>query len=555
MAQSLRQYVNSRFTELQSERSSWMAHWQDLSNYIEPRIGRYMTGGNNKGSKKNGTIINSTATFSLRVLTAGLMTGLTSPARPWFKVGLSDIELNKHRQNKLWLDEVERILLTIFRKSNVYQSLISIYEEIALTGTGCMFVEQDDANVINTNTLTVGEYYFGIGANGHVDTMCREFRKTVKQMVEKYGFENCSTTTQNLYKNDKLENWIDVRNLIEPNRQRRDGSYLAKDKPFASFHWEVSANENSGDEGFLLRSGFDEFPIMPPRWDVKSSDVYGRSPAMDILGDVKQLQSQEKTKAKAQAKLVDPPMVGDANIHPSQTNTAPSGFTATVSVNGAKSFVPAYQIDPKLGEFTHEIEKVEKRIQRGMYEDLFLAISNLDDVRSATEVIERKQEKLLMLGPVIERVQVELLDNLITRTFAIANRMGLIPEPPEEISDAQLEIEYISPLAQAQKALATGTIERLGNYVAQLAAINPDAIDKFDADESINLYAEALGASPKLIKSNEKVAQQREDRAKQIQEQQQMEAMPQAVQSAKTLSESGDAGQDVVDRVLGGIGR
>lgn len=553
MAQTLRQYVTTRFTELQSERSSWVSHWQDLSKYIEPRIGRFLTGANNKGSKKNGSILNSTATFSLRVLTAGLMTGLTSPSRPWFKVGFTDINLNKSIQNKLWLNEVEKILLAIFRQSNIYQSLISVYEELSLAGTGSMFIEEDREKVINTNTLTIGEYYYAIGPDGRVDTMYREFRRTVKQLVEKYGYEMCSRQVQSLYDNDRLENWIDIRHAIEPNRQRRDGSYLAKDKPYTSLHWEVSASDDDGDQGFLLRSGFDEFPTMAPRWDVKSSDVYGRSPSMDVLGDVKQLQSQERVKAKALAKLVDPPMVGDSNIHPSQVNTAPSGFTSAVNVAGNKTFVPAYQIKPEINHFTADIEKVEGRIQRGMYEDLFLAISNIDDVRSATEIIERKQEKLLMLGPVVERIQVELLDNIITRTFNIANRMGLIPEPPQGIQDANLEIDYISPLAQAQKAVATGNIDRLVQYIGQLATVKPEVIDKFDGDASVDLYAEALGVSPKLVKGQDDVAKDRAIRAEQMQQQRQAEAMPDTVKTAKDLAETSPAGQELVDNVLGNL--
>lgn len=551
MTQSMRQYVTLRFEDLRAERSSWVSHWKELSQNIEPRIGRYLTSDNDKGSKKNGNIINSTATQALRTLTSGLMTGLTSPARPWFKLGLSNAELNNVKSNRLWLDQVEEILLTIFRKSNVYQSFISVYEELGLAGTGCLFVESDVKTVINTKVFTVGEYYYSIGTNGHVNTFCREFQKTVKQLVEEFGYENCSSQTQNQWDNERYENWVEVRHLIENNTNRKRNSFLAKHKPFISYYWEVGGNQNGESEGFLRISGFDEFPIMPPRWDVKSSDVYGRSPGMDVLGDVKQLQTMEKKKAKAIAKLIDPPMNGAPGIQPSQTNTAPGGFTSVKNIGGQKSFEPSYELNPRLFEFLNDIEKVEARIKRGLYEDLFLAISHLDDVRTATEIIERKEEKLLMLGPVIERIQVELLDPLIERTFAIANRMGLIPEPPEELEANEIEIDYISPLAQAQKAVATGNIERLGAYVGNAAQLNPNALDKFDFDESIDQYAKALGAPAKLIKDKKVVEEDRAARAQQMQAQQMAEQTPGVVDSAKKLSEIDPAGNDIINNILG----
>jgi hypothetical protein len=414
-----------------------------------------------------------------------------------------------------------------------------------------MMVEQNDETVINTKIFTAGEYYFGLGSDGKVNAMYREFQKTIGQLVEEYGLDNVSANTKNQYENDRLDKYVDVRHGIEVNRRRLNGSFLAKNKKWASYHWEVSASENDPNEGFLRKSGFDEFPIMAPRWFVNTSDVYGRSPSMDILGDVKQLQTQERVKAKAQAKLVDPPMNGGGNLHPSQVSTAPGGFTSVKNINGEKAFVPAYQIKPELAAFTAEIGKVEGRIRKGLFEDLFLSISNLDDVRSATEIVERKEEKLLMLGPVIERVEVELLDNLITRTFSIANRMGLIPPAPDAIENAELNIEYISPLAQAQKAVATGTIERLGAYVGSAAQLNPNALDKFNVDKSIDLYADALGAPADLTVSEDDVEEVRAIRSDQARVQRQAEAQPQFVESAKTLSEIDPAGNDIVNQILG----
>jgi len=548
--QTDRQHVDQRFEDLKSERSSWLQHWRELSEFIQPRIGRFMLTGNNKGGKKNGKIINSTATFALRVLASGLMTGLTSPARPWFKLGLGDSRLDDVRSNRLWLDEVEKILLSIFRKSNAYQSLYSAYEEIGLGGTAAMFIEANSQTVINARTFTIGEYSLAIGPDGRVNTFYREFRKTVDQIVREYGINNVTASTRNLWERGQLDAWRCIRQAIEPNPKSVKGSLAAGDKPWRSWHWEVSATKGGPGDGFLRKSGFDDFPIMGARWDVRPSDVYGRSPAMDILGDVKQLQMEERQKAKGIAKLVDPPMAGDPNIDPTQVSTAPGGFTSTPNIGGQRSFQPAYQVDPRIGELMADINEVEERIREGMFVNLFLAISSIEDVRSATEVIERKEEKLLMLGPTIERLQVELLDPLIDRTFNIANRMGMIPPPPEDIQGRDLDIEYVSPLAQAQRAVSTGTIQRLLVFTEGVAGINPAALDKIDADEAVNEFATAVGASPKLIRSQDDVEEIREQRAIKAQQERAVGAASGLVDSAKTLSESGAAGQDMVDNIL-----
>ena len=280
--------------------------------------------------------------------------------------------------------------------------------------------------------------------------------------------------------------------------------------------------------------------------------VHG-SPGMDALGDVKQLQSEQKRKGQAIDKLVSPPMVGNSQLKNSITNTLPGGLTVVDGTSTDGAFRPAYQVRPDLNHMVLDIREVQKRIDTAFFADLFLMISRQDDIRTATEIVERKEEKLLMLGPVLERLQSELLDPLIDRTFNIMVRGGLIPPPPGELSGTELKVEYISPLAQAQRIVAVGSIERLTGFIGSVAQIDPRAADKMDVDQAIENYGEALGTNPKLIRPDDEVSAIREARAKQEEREQQLAAGSQVADSVEKLGNVDTSGNNIISGLINGV--
>lgn len=535
-----------RLASLKQERASWIQHWQDLAQYVLPRAGRWLSTTNNRGDKVNDKIYNNTPTFALRTLVSGMMAGITSPARPWFRLAAPDPELMEVASVRWWLHDTERRMRVVFNHSNTYNALSAVYEELGLFGTAALIVEPDTQDLLRCYPLTAGEYMLGTSGRMVVDTIYRELRMTVGQLVDRFGEDSCSTAVINHYRLGQVDIWIDVIHAVEPNRGRQYGKADRKNKKWRSVYFEAGGDANR----LLSESGYDDFPAMCPRWYLSGTDVYGRSPGMDVLGDIKALQVLERRMAQGVDKTTNPPMVGPASLKNAVVNLLPGGVTY-VDGQTRDVFRPAYQVSLPLGELDTLIQRHEKRIERGLYADLFLMISQEEDVRTATEIRVRQEEKLLVLGPMLERLQVELLDPLIERTFKLMLEAGAIPDPPPEIQGADLRIEYISLLAQSQQAIATGAIERMAGFVGNLLGANPEVADKFDFDQACDEYGEALGVPPRIIRSDEDVEKLRQGRQQQQQAMQQGQAAMTAAQGAQVLSQTDTRTDNALTRMLG----
>lgn len=540
-----------RWTDIKDERSTFFGHWEELSEYIMPRRGRFLTSKSNDGSKKNNKIIDSTGSMAVRTLSAGMMSGITSPARPWFRLATPEAALMEQSEVKQWLFGVEKKMRDIFSRSNLYNSLQTVYEELAVFGTGAMLISEDFDDVIRCYPFTVGEYGIAQSHRLQVDTFYREFNMTVAQLVEQFGMDNCSDAVQTMFKSGQLDKWVEVLHVIEPNLVRE---YNKKDNQNMPFH-SCYVEKASKNERKLLESGYEEFPILAPRWHVTGVDIYGRSPGMDVLGDIKALQVEQKRKAQGIDKMVNPPLQAPSSLRGQSASVLPGGVTYVDTMQGTQGgFRPTYEVNPRLAELQQDIQETQYRIQQGFYSDLFQMMMNSDRRQiTAREIDERHEEKLLMLGPVLERLHTELLNPLIDRTFNIMARNDLLPPAPEELAGVTLKVEYISVMAQAQKAIGTGAIERLAGFVGNIAAAKPEVLDKFDADQSIDEYAEMLGVPPKIVVPDDIVQQIREQRQAQMEQQMAMEQAQMGAQAAKVMSDADTEGNNVLTDIIGGI--
>jgi len=540
-----------RWTDIKDERSTYFGHWEELSEFIMPRRGRFLTSKSNDGSKKNGKIIDSTGSMAVRTLSAGMMSGITSPARPWFRLATPDSALMEQSDVKQWLFAVEKKMRDIFSRSNLYNSLQTIYEELAVFGTGALLISEDFDDVIRCYPFTVGEYGIAQSHRLQVDTFYREFNMTVAQVVEQFGLDNCSDAVQTMFKSGQLDKWVEILHVIEPNSARE---YNKKDNLNMPYH-SCYVEKASKNERKLLESGFEEFPILAPRWHVTGVDIYGRSPGMDVLGDIKALQIEQKRKAQGIDKMVNPPLQAPSSLRGQSASVLPGGVTYVDTMQGTQGgFRPTYEVNPRLAELQQDIQETQYRIQQGFYSDLFQMMTQSDRRQiTAREIDERHEEKLLMLGPVLERLHTELLNPLIDRTFNIMARNELLPPAPEELAGVTLKVEYISVMAQAQKAIGTGAIERLAGFIGNMAGVKPEVLDKFDADQSVDEYAEMLGVPPKIVVPDDIVQQVREERAAQMEQQMQMEQLNQGAQAAKVMSDADTSGNNVLSDIIGGI--
>lgn len=556
-----KQQYQFRKNALMTERATWITRYQDITNFLLPYSGRYFTQDRNKGDRPFNNIYDETATFALDVLTAGMMAGMTSPARPWFRLAVPDKDLMEYDPVKFWLHDVTELMRTIFAKSNSYNALHSLYEELGAFATGVSIIEPNFENVIHHTVLTAGQYALATNDLGYVDTVCREFDMTLMQVVSKFvrrpggvmDWSVVSPTIKRMWDSGKnLDSWVPVVHIIQPREDRDVRKYDSKNMRFASCYFEPGNDQ--GNDLLLRESGYKNFPALCPRWHVRGGDVYGNGPSFRALGSIKQLQQEQLRKGQAIDYQVKPPLQVPASMRNKMSNIVPGGIMYVPPGQQNESIKTAFDVNLNLQHLLMDIEDVRGRINRSFYADLFLMISqdNRRTPATATEIAERHEEKLLMLGPVLERLHNELLSPKIDMTFAMIAEAGILPPPPPELQGVDLKVEFVSTLAQAQKMVGLGSLDRFIGTVAQLAAGSGDASvwDKVNKDEAIDRYAEMLGVEPSVIVSDDKVVIVREDRAKAMAAQQQAAMVPAAAGAARDLASADTSGENALTDIM-----
>lgn len=524
-------------SQLRLERFPFWGLWRELADYFLPKRYVWLQSDTERRVRnaKNPFILDSTGTKAARVLASGMMNGITSPSRPWFQLRVPGYD-DEGGPVTQWADEVRRLMLQVMSESNFYNCLAVLYLDLVVFGSAAALIYEDDENVICCYNPALGEFYYAQDFRLKVDTFAREFSQTVKQLVTRFGEENCSQTVRAKWKQGGQNALfqVDVVHLIEPNLGQ---SKIPEKFGFRETYWEKGMPQDL----VLQQRGFNELPGIFPRWERTANDSYGTSPAMDALPDVIQLQLETKRKAQGLDKMINPPVVADIQLQHRPTALLPNGITYVAGANsiGVK---PLYEVRAPIQDMTTDIRDVQVRIRETFYNELFQMISQLDTVRSATEIDARREEKLVLLGSVLERFENEALDPAINRIYAIMQRRGLLPDPPEGLEGAPIEIQYVSILAVAQRALAAAPTERWIGLIGNIAGVKPEVLEIPDWDELIRSYGLAIGVDAKNMKSREEIEAN-------ITAQKQQEALAQAgeqlqpmAQSAKLLSETNVGG-------------
>lgn len=556
--------------QLLIERSSFFAHWQELGRFIFPRRTRFYTTDVDKGWKRNQSIIDSTGGLSARTLRSGMISSFTSTSRPWFHLTTADPDLAKGESVKEWLDDVTWLMSETFLRSNLYNSLSTIYGDMGVFGTSAMLIEESFSRVIHTYPFAIGSYYLFADDQLKINGFMRDFRLTVRQVVEKFGMKEGSAhidwtgvsgLVKGLWDRGTTQAWIELTHAIIPNPDWNPDSPMSDKKKYLSVYYErgsIGGNYSLSDidtSKVLSKKGYDKFRILAPRWEVTGEDIYGTyCPGMEALGDIQGLQMYERRAAQALEKSINPPMVGPSSLRNSKATVLPGDITYVDIREGQQSFTPAYQIQPNFQQLELKENEIRDRIKRCFHEDLWLVISNLDKGNvTAEEVRALQQEKLQEIGPVVDRLNQDLLDPLIEITFDIMQTQRLIPPPPPEMSKMPLKVEYVSIMHQAQKALAASGIERFWSFAAQIKQAepeNPEILDKINTDELIEKYGDALTTPPGIVRDDDDVAQIRAQRQQVQAKQQQMAAMEQASKTAKNLATSPTDGQNALSDLI-----
>jgi hypothetical protein len=552
--ESKRTRLNRLWGALDTEAQTFTPHWQDLCQYILPRRGRFYLTDNNRGDRRNTKIIDSTATMAVRTLKSGMHAGMTSPARPWMRLTVPDPDLAEFRPVKEWLHIVTTRMLEVFLKSNVYNILPTIYGDEATFGTAACAFMRDPKTVVRGYPFPVGSYRLALDDTGRVDTFMREYRMTVRQIVQRFGktrersgspdWSPISSVVKTLWDRGNFEEWVDVMHTVYPNPMYDPNRETFKFKQWSSCYYERGGSE----EKYLREGGHNMFPILAPRWDVAAEDIYGTDcPGMTALGDIRAIQLMHKRKSQAVEKMVNPPMTAPTSLRNSRPSILPGDTTYVDVREGQQGFKPAHTVDPKVMELKEDIRDYQARISRAFFEDLFLMLS-MSDRREITarEVDERHEEKLLMLGPTLERNDSELYKPMIDLTFPAMVDAGMIPEAPQEIEGMELKVEYISIMAQAQKMVGLASIERFGNFVAAIGEVNPEVFDKVNTDEMVDEYHDRMGLPPRLIRTDDEAESIRQRRAEAAQQQAAAENARAMADAANKASKADTSGKNLL---------
>ncbi|PZR17522.1 MAG: hypothetical protein DI536_04205 [Archangium gephyra] len=537
-----RKVLDERLAGLKKVRALQEPLWLDIAKHMHPRGYRDSAALKSEtdadNSDKQDEIINSTPVDSVRVLTFGMMTGASNPARPWHRNTVrGEPELAEVGGVKIFLSKVERTEREVMAKSNVYGCFHRAYNDVGTFGTHACIMEFDEADVIRGYSLVLGTYVIDRDERGEVDTLIRELTLTVRQLVKLFGIENCSLAVKNLHKHKQFSERIIVRHAIFPNDDFDKNAIGPQGKAFASIWWEA---EGAGDVGLLRRSGYDKFPVLAPQWERTGDDIYGHGPGHSALPDCKALQHLERRSAQLVDRIATPPMVGPTSARSQPFSLVPGAMNYVDGLGAAAGAVrPAYETNPAaITAVENSKRQHEDRVRRWFFAHLFLAITELEQRMTATEVQQRREERMQQLGAVLESLQKTLFDPFFELLFHYLLLSGRLPLPPREVQGRDLKVEYISSTAQAQKILGITALERVAAIVGQIATVRPDIIDKIDYDQLVDEVADAIGVPPAVVRSDDAVAKLREARAQAKAQQDQMMAANQNAEVAKKLSDA-----------------
>lgn len=559
---SLRGHLENRLGMLRNWRTSWLEHYTLLETYLLPRRGIFIgvawptPNANIRGLPINQNIIDPTGTQAMRICASGMMSGLMSPGRPWFKLkpAMFDRE-DIDASGQEWFEEVEDRMYQVMARSNFYDSGAQMFEDLVTFGTGPVIIYEDERDIIRCYNPCCGEYLLASSNANRVESMYRQFVMTISQIVEMFGIENCPRDVQEMWrtKGSAIDFEKLIAHAIEPNFPVQTGGGKEIGVIKGDFTWrEVYWVWGSTDSYPLSIRGFKDQPHVVPRWATTSNDPYGRSPGMDALPDVMQLQRETSRKLEAIEKLVRPPLLASMELKNEPSSILPGHLTYVSQLGPEKGMRPIYTVNPEIKEMMEDLAQIQQRIQKGFFNDLFLMLSEATKDMTAYEVAQRQQEKLQVLGPVVERFQNEFASPAIKRIFSIMKRKGLLPPLPDSLKGIPLGLEYISMLSLAQKASATAGLERYAQMTAQTAQVYPEAKAMLKPIEFLQKYGDQLGVARSVIGTQADVDAYRQMIQQQQQAQEGLAAASTALEGAKSLSDTDvGGGQNALSMMLG----
>lgn len=552
--------IAARVKALIGKREPYMTRWREIRKYQLPFVGQFdgeddeSTAANRKDTK----IYHGVSWEANQIFAAGIMSGLTPPNRKWFRMVFDSEELADNTDLGEILDERMNLINSVLERSNFYTAVHACYLELAF-GQAPLGIFPDAKNGVHFVPYPIGSYAMETGPDGTIEFFARKYKMSARQLVDKFGAENVPENIRQELTGGSpgLKASHTVVWYVEPNKNadptKLGGEYL----PYISVYYVEGSNENE----FLYIGGFYEFPVPVARYLITGNESYGKGPGWFAEGDSKALQLMEKDRLVAIELSVKPPMQATPDMANKGINMIPGGKTYRM---GNDKVEPLFDVGANLQHLESAIAQQVDRIKREYNANLFMMLDDLSDkTMTAREVLERNQEKMAILGPVVQRMQFEFLGRIIERVYNILDRAHAFPEPQDPelaqmLANQEIKIEYISPLAQAQKMSGLVNIEQAVQFTGILAQFDPLILKKMDWSETLNQYFALVGA-PAAIKRtddeyNDLVQQAQQEQAAMQQEAQAMQmvqAAAPAAQAAKNATDAANDGNPVLQQLMG----
>ena len=528
---TLAKQLKDNLSRLMEKRSNWESHWQEVADLMLPRKAE-ITKERARGDKRHTQIFDATSVHALELLAASLHGMLTSSANRWFSLRFKETQLNESDEAKEWLEDSTQRMYDVISKSNFQQEIFECYHDLIAFGTSCLMIEEDQEDVLNFSARHIKEIYIQENKKGYVDTLYRRFKMPAQAAVSKFGFENVSRDIQNIANKNPFDD-IDLVHVVRPRAEYDPNKKDKKNMPYQSVYFEYGSGHIISIGGFL------EHPYVIPRYLKASTEQYGRSPGMNALPDVKVLNKMVENSLKAAAKQIDPPLLipDDGMLAPIRMSPGSINYYRC----GSRDRIEPLNINANTSITINNENQRRDAINKMFHIDQLVVTENRN--MTATEVIQRQEEKMRILGPVLGRLQSELLSPLITRVFNILLRNGLFLQSPDILQQQELKIEFVSPMALAQRGQELQSLMRGLEIFGSLAQTMP-VMDYIDENGLVKNIIDILGLPAKVIKSDAEVEQIRADRAEQEAQQMEMQQQMAETQMAKNAAPMAKVVQD-----------
>ena len=500
----------ARHEALKTERSNWLDHWQDLAEIFLPNRAD-ITSERSPGERRMERVFDSVPMLARRGLSSTIGGLLMPRTKPWVVVSTGDDKLDEVSEVRAWLEIVnERLWRSIYNPlSNFTERSNEIDDDLVTFGTGCLLILQGRGR-LNFRALHIKRVTFATDQDGQIDTIFVEMDRTVSQLIKEYGIDSLDGRTAEMAREGgkSLDKKVKLVWAVVPREDARIGSPFATDMPWAEYVIDKDS------EHVIKEWGFAEFPAAIPRWDTRSEERYGRSPAMLALPDANTLQQMGKTNLIAGQKAASPPLLVNSDSVFGTPRMFPDGITYWSKFqSGDRSTRP---VEPL---FTGANIPLTREMQGDFREQIFAAffrnVFNLpvDSPRmTATEILERKDEFLRTVGPVFGRLQDSYPAVIARRSFRILLRVGAFPPPPEILRARRIRFELISPTEQARKQIEAAGFSRGLELLAPIGTAQPEVYDNFDGDEIARDIPELFGAPKRWLRPVNDVAAIRQQR-------------------------------------------